>query len=50
MAEEPYPACGRFWVVRIEPVKHSTDREEWKRFGIILANHVVESIVNVTVR
>ena len=49
MVEEHHPAIGRFRVLRIEPVKHSTDREEWKRFGIVLVNHVVERGVRMTV-
>jgi hypothetical protein len=47
-AKKLHPSSGTFGIVRIEWVKNTTDREEWKRGVVLVVQHEVESGVNVT--
>jgi hypothetical protein len=40
---------GTFRATPIQPMKHTSDREEWKRGGIVVLLQIIESGVNVTV-
>ncbi len=37
-AEKHHPASGVFGAVRIELLKHTSDRQEWERGGIVMAH------------
>src|ERR1700761_8334055 len=48
-AEKHHPASGTIRDVRIESVKHTADRAERKRGGVVIVHQVVESGINMTV-
>src|SRR5262249_28286625 len=47
-AKEYQPPIGRFRALPIHPMKHTSDREERKRGGVVLLQQGIESAVNVT--
>ncbi len=48
-AKEYQPAIGTFRAVSIQPMKHTSNREEWEIGGVSILQQVIESGVNVTV-
>jgi hypothetical protein len=48
-AKKHHPASGTLRIVRIEWLKNTTDREEWKRGVVIVAYQIIEGGVSMTV-